>query len=44
MDDLYADLSIDEKGSSKLLTYWLAKKIKCHSYIYHVNSRKREFF
>lgn len=43
MDDLYADLSIDEKGSSKLLTYWLAKKINV-TLIYITSIQEKENF
>lgn len=43
MDDLYADLSIDEKGSSKLLTYWLAKKLNV-TLIYITSIQEKENF
>lgn len=43
MDDLYADLNESEKVSNKLLTYWLAKKLKV-TLIYITSIQENENF
>ena len=42
MDDLYVDLSIYEKGSNKLLTYLLAKKLNV-TLIYFTSIQEKQF-